>query len=107
MHAEFRRLIALRHALPVLRRGELGAPLHVDAQVMAWPRRLGDTFAVTATNNAAEPRTVTLTLPAGSPQVFEDRLDGSRHDAVDGRLTVTLPARWGRVLVGAAVAQRP
>lgn len=107
MHAEFKRLIALRHALPVLRRGTLGSPLHVDQQVMAWPRRLDDTFAVTATNNAAEPRTVTLTLPAGSPQVFEDRLDGSRHEAVDGRLTVTLPARWGRVLVGAAGAQRP
>mgnify|MGYP001195395538 CR=1 FL=1 len=100
MHAEFRRLIALRQALPVLRRGELGAPLHVDAHVIALPRRLDETFAITATSNAAEPRTLTLALPPGAPRVFEDHLDGGRHAAVDGRLTLTLPARWGRVLVG-------
>lgn len=99
MHAEFKRLIALRHALPVLRRGTLEAPLHVDAHVIALPRRLGDTFAITAINNAPEPRTVVLTLPPGSPRRFEDRLDGSQHEVVE-TLTVTLPARWGRVLIG-------
>lgn len=102
MHAEFRRLIALRHALPVLRRGELGAPLHVDANVIALPRRLGDTFAITATNNAVEARSVTLTLPPGVPGSFVDRLDGSRHSVRDGTLTLTVPPRWGRVLVSEA-----
>jgi cyclomaltodextrinase len=63
LHAEFRRLIALRNALPVLRRGELGAPLHVDAHVIVLPRRLGETVALTITSNAAEARTVAFELP--------------------------------------------
>jgi cyclomaltodextrinase / maltogenic alpha-amylase / neopullulanase len=98
MHAEFRRLIALRQSMPVLRRGTLDAPLHVDAHVIVLPRRLGETFAITATNNAADARTVTLTLPAGAPASYVDELDGTRHVARDGRLSLTVPGLWGRVL---------
>jgi glycosidase len=98
LHAEFRRLIALRNALPVLRRGELGAPLHVDAHVIVLPRRLGETVALTITSNAAEARTVAFELPPGVPTQYVDALDGSHHVAQDGRLTLNVPARWGRIL---------
>lgn len=101
LHADFKRLIALRHALPVLRRGSLGAPLHVDAHVIAVPRQLGEDFAVTLTNNAPERQVVTLPLPPGAPTVYVDRLDGSRHQAHGGALTLSVPPRWGRVLVSA------
>ena len=84
--------------MPALRRGELGAPLHVDAHVIALPRRLGDDFVVTVTNNAATPQRIALRLPSGVGTRFVDRLDGSEVDAVDGLLTLTVPARWGRVL---------
>ena len=42
LHADIKRLIALRQAHPVLRRGELLAPLHVDAHLIVLERRLGD-----------------------------------------------------------------
>jgi glycosidase len=100
MLAEFRRLIALRHAQPILRRGILGVPLHVDAHVVALPRRLDGRFAITASNNADAPRRVSIALPADAPARFVDPLDGSEWRALEGRLEVTLPARFGRVLLG-------
>ena len=42
LHADIKRLNALRQAHPVLRRGELLAPLHVDAHLIVLERRLGD-----------------------------------------------------------------
>ncbi len=63
--ASFKQLIALRHEHPVLRRGSLDAPLHADANVLVLARRLGDTWALVALNNAATARTVLLALPEG------------------------------------------
>ena len=99
MHAEFRRLIALRHALPVLRRGTLGAPLHLDEHVIVLPRRLGRDWALTATSNADVPRPVDLALPADAPTAWVDRLSGQRFQARDGRLSFDVPPQSGRVLV--------
>ncbi|HET9821057.1 MAG TPA: glycoside hydrolase family 13 protein, partial [Burkholderiaceae bacterium] len=41
LHAEFAKLVALRNAHAILRRGELLAPLHVDEHVVVLARRLG------------------------------------------------------------------
>lgn len=98
MHAEFKRLIALRQAMPVLRRGTLGAPLHVDAHVVVLPRRLGDQQVLTASNNSDGPRVVTLTLPAGAATAYVDRLSGAGFTAAGGQLTLPVPPRWGLVL---------
>lgn len=98
--AHVQRLTALRHALPVLRHGSIDAPLFADDHVVVHARRLGGTWALTASNNATEPRTVTLVLPAEAraPR-WSDPLSGERIAPVGRRLTLVLPALDGRVLV--------
>jgi glycosidase len=100
LHALFRRLIAMRREHAVLRRGELHAPLHVDAEVVVLLRRLGERWAVTATNNAEQPRTVSVTLPAEAPAGFVDALTGERVRAHARRLEFAVPAVFGSALVG-------
>lgn len=95
--AEFKRLTALRHALPVLRHGSLSAPLHVDEHVVVLARRLGDTWALTATNNSTEPRTVRVAVPA-QDGALRDALDGSTAPVRGGQVELTVPPLFGRVL---------
>ncbi|HEV8691262.1 MAG TPA: alpha-amylase family glycosyl hydrolase, partial [Ideonella sp.] len=102
LRAEFRRLIALRHAHPVLRRGTLAAPVHVDAHSIALARRLGREHALTATNNAEREQPLSITLPAGAPQQWRDAQSGEVFNAKNGRLGFTLPALGGRVLLASA-----
>jgi len=112
--ADFKRLIALRQQHPVLRRGTLLAPLLVDDWVIVLARRLataagsgpaagltGATWAITATNNSDVARTVTVALPPGLPagSRFTDALGGADLAAAGGRLTLTVPALFGRVLL--------
>ncbi len=101
LRAEFKKLIALRKADAVLRQGSLQAPLFADAQVLVLARRLGNTWALTATNNGAAPRTVVVPLPAGLPvEWLKDVLgDGVGFTATAGKLELVLPALYGRVLV--------
>lgn len=84
--ADFKKLIRMRHDHPVLRRGSIDAPLFVDNHVVVLARRLGNTWAITATNNAATAQTVTLALrdlPEGLPL-------GELRDVLSGE-TVTGP----------------
>ena len=105
--ADFKQLLALRQQHPVLRRGTLLAPLLVDDQVIVLARQLAPTvatqatWAITATNNSDTARTVTVALPPGLPagSRFTDALDGADLDAAGGRLTLTVPALFGRVLI--------
>ena len=98
--SQFKRLIKLRHDHPVLRRGSLHAPLYVDEHVVVWVRRLGDTWAVTAINNDAKTRQVTLPLPEGLPLgEMQDALGGSPVLVQDRGMTLEVPALFGRVLV--------
>ena len=102
--AQFRRLIAMRHQHAVLRRGSLQAPLSVDDHVMVLLRRLGETWALTATNNSSSTRRVEVTLPEGAPAswvaVWGDTSDVAVVTA-QGKQTwvVQVPALSGRVLV--------
>ena len=119
--ASFKRLIALRNQHPVLRRGSLDAPLHADANVLVLARRLGNTWALVALNNATTAKTVLLALPEGlSATALQDVLvDAAVHAAVqegakasaagapvmampafvEGRLRLEVPPLFGRVLV--------
>jgi cyclomaltodextrinase / maltogenic alpha-amylase / neopullulanase len=98
--AEFKKLTALRHAHPILRRGELFAPLHVDEQVVVHARRLGTQWALTVTNNGATSRRVTVALPPGFPDGgLTDPLGGSEPAAVAGQIAIDVPALAGRLLV--------
>ena len=107
LHAQFRRMTALRQAHPVLRRGTLLAPLALDTPddaVMVLARRLGDgaqtTWAITAFNNAETPRTVRVQLPGSAPAgVWPVAWGDSPATVQDGRMTLTLPALGGQVLV--------
>lgn len=100
LRQEVRRLIAMRHAHPVLRRGELLAPLHVDANVVVFARRLGGSWAITAVNNADAERTVRVRLPAGAPAAWRDaRSAVDASTTADGHLKLTVPAVAGRALL--------
>jgi glycosidase len=100
LRAYVKSLTALRHAEPVLRRGSLEAPLFADANVLVLARRLGDRWAITATSNAALPRTLEVTLPGGAPRgPWRDALGQPEATVTDGRLRLNLPALGGQVLL--------
>jgi cyclomaltodextrinase len=107
LHTQFRRMAAMRQDHPVLRRGTLLAPLALEAPdeaVMVLARQLGDgpqaTWAITAFNNAETPRTVRVQLPHGAPTgAWQAAWGDSPATAQGGRMTLTLPALGGRVLV--------
>jgi cyclomaltodextrinase len=109
LHADFKRLIAMRNQHAVLRRGSLEAPLHADKQVIVLLRRLGSgagaTWALVGLNNATEARSVEVKLPPGVPvAALKDVLgSGPALQAVgaasEGRWRLTLPPLFGRVLV--------
>lgn len=100
---DFRALIALRNAHPVLRRGTIAAPLHLDAHVIVLAREHQGTWSLSATNNAATPQTVRVALPEGARGLaFKDGLNGEAATAgPDGTLSLTLPALAGRVFLSA------
>jgi cyclomaltodextrinase / maltogenic alpha-amylase / neopullulanase len=100
--ADFKRLIKIRNDHAVLRRGSIDAPIYVDGNVIVLLRRLNDTYAISATNNSADARNVTLKLPAAMDAlVFKDALDVAAPVLnVQGNLVnFIVPARSGRVFV--------
>lgn len=98
--AEFKRLTALRKAHPVLRRGTLEAPLHVDDHVIVLLRRLGERWAITATNNDKTAHTVSVKLPAGAPALLHNPLTGQDARPDKGVLSIAVPPLYGSVLIG-------
>jgi cyclomaltodextrinase / maltogenic alpha-amylase / neopullulanase len=114
--ADFKKLSQLRRDHPVLRRGSNQAPLFVDKNVVVLARKLGEgaqaQWALTATNNASQPRTVTVKLPAeanasantsagkvAGANVWTDPLGGPAVTALEGTLSFEVPALFGRVLL--------
>ncbi len=98
--AEFKRLIAMRKANPVLSHGSLSAPLYVDAHVIALARQQGDSWAITATNNSEASITVSVPLPSAIASAsFDDALGGETMKPSGSTLTISIPARFGRVLI--------
>ena len=99
--AEFKRLIKLRNDNPVLRRGSIDAPLLLDDHVIVLYRQMADKIAISASNNADTAHSVTVSLPAKAKTgSFTDALTGARVQAVDGRLTFSIPALSGTLLLG-------
>lgn len=100
LKAEFKRYIALRNQHAVLRRGSIDAPIHLDANVIVWLRRLGDQVAIVATNNAEAVRRVTLDLPADLVDAeFTDALSGMLMSVGASSLVVDVPPLGGLVLI--------
>jgi neopullulanase len=94
-----KRLAALRHAHPALRRGEYQT-LYAEASVAAWLRfdASGDAVAVAFNVGREETR---VDLPVGGlGPLFVDAASGEELTVTEGELRdVVLPARSGRALV--------
>jgi glycosidase len=98
--ADFKRLIRLRHDNPVLRRGSLAAPLFVDDHVIVLARQLGETWAITATNNSKSVQRVRVKLPTTlKAAAFVDALTGERVAPTRGTLVISVPPLFGTVLL--------
>jgi glycosidase len=95
LHADYRRLIALRHAVPALRSGDVTTLLCDDTrQVLVHLRGDG---ALVAINRSEEPQQVELAWAA--PPGWADRLNGNTPLAThDGTTTLVLQPLWGAVL---------
>jgi cyclomaltodextrinase / maltogenic alpha-amylase / neopullulanase len=104
LRAQFQRLIAMRHAHPVLRHGTVEAPVVDGEHVVVWLRRMGppgqERFAVVALNNAEQPRRVRIARPAALPPgPLRDALSGAGVEVGAEWLEFELPALSGRVLL--------
>jgi len=106
--ADFRRLTRLRRELPVLRHGQLMAPLHVDEHVVVLARRDANTVVITATNNDGIGQALTLPIPSGMR--VAGWIDALTHAPVEvdlaaRKLKLLVPASSGVVLLNRASSQ--
>jgi glycosidase len=108
LRADVKRLTALRHHHPVLRRGELLAPLLLDDSAIVLARRLAadtgspatEAWALIASHNGLAPRTLSFPLPQQAlGREFVDALSGAAAVVDQGRITLTLPALSGAVFI--------
>jgi glycosidase len=97
--AGFKTLTKLRHDHPILRHGQLLAPLHVDEHVIVFVREHEGRSALVAINNATDAQTVTVMPPPGAGARFRDALTGGDATARDRRLVLTVPPLFGSVLI--------
>ena len=101
--AYYRRAIALRHRLEVLRTGQL-RPVLAEGRLYAFRRTLGQSEAVVAVNADMRSVTAILHVPglAGRSliQAWPDK-PVAQHQVEDAHLAITVPARQGLVLVTA------
>jgi cyclomaltodextrinase / maltogenic alpha-amylase / neopullulanase len=98
--ADFKQLFRLRNDLAVLRRGSIDAPIYIDENVIVLLRRLGDTHAVIAMNNAATPKQISVRMPVAlADATLRDALSNQSVDVVARELSFTIPASFGRVLL--------
>jgi glycosidase len=98
LFAHYRRCIALRHALPVLRGGTLGTLLADDARsLLVHERRDAHALAIVGINRSAQ--TQTVDLPSLGVARWRDHLnDNASIEARDDRIRLTLAPWWGAVL---------
>ncbi len=98
---EFKRLTKLRNDHAVLRRGSIDAPLYVDENVIVLLRKLGNTHALIAVNNASDAKQISLALPAElSGAIGREPLNGESIMRVQTTpLSLTVPASFGRVIL--------
>jgi glycosidase len=103
LREQFKRLVALRHAQPVLRHGSLSAPLWLDEHVIVLLRQDGRRNAIVAMNNATEPLRVEIPLPPalrGIPFIDAMTPGAPMKAATNGKLLIEIGPMTGRVLVG-------
>ena len=100
MLADVKALLKIRKDNAVIRHGSIDAPLLIDEHVIVLARRLGEIWAITATNNDKSENTVTFNLPQGvANKQFVDATTGKTIHASVKTMTLTVPALFGRVLI--------
>ncbi|MBO0883005.1 MAG: hypothetical protein J2P17_22255, partial [Mycobacterium sp.] len=98
--ADFQKLIRLRNQHDVLRRGSIEAPIHLDEDIIVLTRRYEGVRAITAFNNSTAPQSITVELPPGyGDMAYRDALSRRAIKSVSSRLTLTVPALFGTVLI--------
>jgi len=97
---QFKLLVKLRTDNPILRRGGIDAPLLLNDHVIVLARHLGNTWAITASNNDHFAQKVTVTLPGDcAASTFMDALTHQCTKASGRTLTLEVPPLFGSVLV--------
>jgi cyclomaltodextrinase / maltogenic alpha-amylase / neopullulanase len=104
-HPDLARVIAqlagVRRASPALRRGDY-AQLHVASRQLAFLRSGEGQSVVVAVNSDAKPATLSLDVP-GLADLTDLLAPNERFTVARGKLTVSVPPRWARMLsTGAA-----
>ena len=100
MLADFQKMIGLRNQHDVLRRGSIDAPLQLDENIIVLTRKYQGVRAVTAFNNSTTPREVTVDLPVGyGDKPYQDAVTGRSVQPSNGKITLTVPALSGSVLI--------
>jgi len=98
--ADFKTLIKMRKDHAVLRHGSIDAPVLIDDHIILLVRKLGNSWAMIAMNNATTAKTVSFKVPADMTATdFVDALSGATISAANGRISFTVPALFGRVLL--------
>ena len=100
MLADFEKMIGLRNENEVLKRGSIDAPLQLDENIIVLTRKYQGVRAVTAFNNSTTPREVTVDLPLGyGDKPYRDAVTGASVQPSNGKITLTVPALSGSVLI--------
>jgi glycosidase len=103
LFAWYQRLVALRKQEAALRQGTFRSRVIDDAnQIYAFERAADKDVILVLMNNGVEPQTVTL--EGQGP--FQDLLTGEHIDPKDGRCTVPLETKSGRILKATSSLER-
>jgi cyclomaltodextrinase / maltogenic alpha-amylase / neopullulanase len=98
LYALIKSLIAIRRGYRTLRTGDY-VQLHVAQEQFAFIRREAASAIVVAINSSDQPAELSLQIPEiKSGRLLDVLNDGNVFRLVDGRCTVSVPPRWGRIL---------
>lgn len=100
MLADVKAMLKVRKENAVLRHGSIAAPLYIDEHVIVLARQLGNSWAITATNNDKIDNTITFKIPkSAASKKFINALNGNLIVTGGSTLTLAVPALFGIVLI--------
>jgi alpha-amylase len=98
LRADYRRLIAIRRAHPVIARGRhAGLVAENDLLVFARQDSLSGDAVIVAVNRGSTPATASVAAPVGWTAAF-DLWNETKSQLTEGRLTFTVPPKAARIL---------
>ena len=92
------RLADLRAGLPALRAGSY-RQIYVADEQLGFVREIDGGQVIVLLNSSAEPAAVSVPIPGEIAGGRRDALNGGDFVVEGGRLSLEIPANWGRVLV--------